>query len=142
MNEVLSGTYHGKTYRLKVECYSKTAEIKVQLLPTDGSDRITITQNLGQPMPFYQAFLADGILALGDDSFMDLMERNGLGHIVDYKRYNYDVVYDQYRDLAAVFQFNRAALRSFHAAGCARYETQSARLKRRLAERRARRMAG
>lgn len=142
MNEVLSGTYHGKTYRLKVECYSKTAEIKVQLLPTDGSDRITITQNLGQPMPFYQAYLADGILDPGDGSFMAYMERNGLGHIVDYKQYHYDVVCDRYRSRVAVFQFSRTALRSFHPTGCARYETQSARLKRRLAERRARRMAG
>lgn len=142
MNEILSGTYHGKTYRLKVECYARTAEIKVQLLPTDGSDRITITQDLGRPMPLYQAFLADGTLDPDDDSFMAFMERNGLGYIVDYKPYNYDVASGRYRSRTAVFQFDRAALRRFHSAGCSRYETQSSRLKRRLAERRTRRMAG
>ena len=44
MNGILRGTYKGKQYRLKVECYSKTPSIKVQLIPTDGSDRITVTQ--------------------------------------------------------------------------------------------------
>ena len=33
MNDILSGTYKGNTYRIKVECYPNTPAIKVQLLP-------------------------------------------------------------------------------------------------------------
>lgn len=76
---LLPGTFRGKACRLSVECYPKTAEIKAALLPTDGSAPILLTQNLGQPMPPYQAFLADGILELGSTEFMDYAERNGLG---------------------------------------------------------------
>lgn len=142
MNDVLAGTFRGKSYRLKVECYSKTPEIKVQLIPTDGSDRITLTQNLGQTMPLYQAFLGDGILDIHDSDFMDYMEKNRLGRIVDFKRYDPDVFTGQLRRMAAIFQFNSSALRRYHAAGCTRYESHYTSLKRRYAERRARRMAG
>ena len=31
MNDILSGTYKGNTYRIKVECYPNTPAIKVQL---------------------------------------------------------------------------------------------------------------
>lgn len=142
MSDILMGTFRGKTYRLKVECYSKTAEIKVQLLPTDGSDRITITQNLGQTLPFYQAFLGDGMLEIQNSEFMDYMEMNRLGRIVDFKRYAPDLFTGQLRRTAAVFQFNSSALRRYHSAGCVRYESHYASLKRRFVERRARRMAG
>ena len=57
MNDILSGTYKGNTYRIKVECYPNTPAIKVQLLPVNAGERITMTQNLGQPLPRYQAFL-------------------------------------------------------------------------------------
>ena len=67
MNGILRGTYKGKQYRLKVECYSKTPSIKVQLIPTDGSDRITVTQDIGQSLPRYQAYLVENILDV--DSF-------------------------------------------------------------------------
>ena len=47
MNDILSGTYKGNTYRIKVECYPNTPAIKVQLLPVNAGERITMTQNLG-----------------------------------------------------------------------------------------------
>ena len=53
MNDILSGTYKGNTYRIKVECYPNTPAIKVQLLPVNAGERITMTQNLGQPLPRY-----------------------------------------------------------------------------------------
>ena len=59
MNDILSGTYKGNTYRIKVECYPNTPAIKVQLLPVNAGERITMTQNLGQPLPRYQAFLCE-----------------------------------------------------------------------------------
>lgn len=68
---LLSGTFRGKACRLSVECYPKTAEIKATLLPTDGSAPILLTQNLGQPMPPYQAFLAEGVLDLSSAEFMN-----------------------------------------------------------------------
>lgn len=126
---LLSGTFRGKTCRLSVECYPKTAEIKVMLLPTDGSVPILLTQNLGQPMPPYQAFLADGILELGSTEFMDYAERNGLGYLADFKRYGTDLLTGQPRRIAAVFQFDKAALRKIHPSGCARYERHSHRMK-------------
>ena len=67
MNGILRGTYKGKQYRLKVECYSKPPAIKVQLIPTDESDRITVTQDIGQSLPRYQAYLGEDILDV--DSF-------------------------------------------------------------------------
>ena len=36
MNDILSGTYKGNTYRIKVECYPNTPAIKVQLLPVNA----------------------------------------------------------------------------------------------------------
>lgn len=140
MNPILRGTYRGKTYRLKVECYSRTQEIKVQLLPTDGSDRITITQDLGQNMPFYQAFLADDALDMAGE-FMALMEQNGLGYILDYRRHNVYAAAQAPCKAAVLFQFRSSALRKFHAAGCTSYERHYGQLKRRSAERRKRRMA-
>lgn len=133
---LLSGTFRGKTCRLSVACYPRAAEIKAALLPTDGSVPILLTQNLGQPMPPYQAFLADGILELGSTEFMDYAERNGLGYLVDFKRYDTDLLTGQPRKIAAVFQFDKAALRKIHPSGCSRYERHSHRLKCRPAFRR------
>ncbi len=79
MNDILSGTYKGNTYRIKVECYPNTPAIKVQLLPVNAGERITMTQNLGQPLPRYQAFLCDGMLEVDSTAFMDYMEKNDLG---------------------------------------------------------------
>ena len=45
MNDILSGTYKGNTYRIKVECYPNTPAIKVQLIPVNAGERITMTQN-------------------------------------------------------------------------------------------------
>lgn len=73
MNDILSGTYKGNTYRIKVECYPNTPAIKVQLLPVNAGERITMTQNLGQPLPRYQAFLCDGMLEVDSTAFMDYM---------------------------------------------------------------------
>lgn len=80
MNDILSGTYKGNTYRIKVECYPNTPAIKVQLLPVNAGERITMTQNLGQPLPRYQAFLCDGMLEVDSTAFMDYMEENDLGY--------------------------------------------------------------
>ena len=126
MNDILSGTYKGNTYRIKVECYPNTPAIKVQLLPVNAGERITMTQNLGQPLPRYQAFLCDGMLEVDSTAFMDYMEENDLGYIVDYKRYDADV-------------FTGVNLNKV---GCQRYEGDYTRLKQKHAERRARRMAG
>ena len=126
---LLFGTFRGKACRLSVECYPKTAEIKVILLPTDGSEPIPLTQNLGQPMPSYQAFLADGILELGNTEFMDYAEQNGLGYLVDFKRYDTDLFTGQPRRIAAVFQFNKTVLRKAHPSGCVRFERHNRRLK-------------
>lgn len=142
MNDILSGTYKGNTYRIKVECYPNTPAIKVQLLPVNAGERITMTQNLGQPMPRYQAFLCDGMLEVDSTAFMDYMEENDLGYIVDYKRYDADVFTGVNRRTAAVFQFHSAALRRLNKVGCQRYEGDYTRLKQKHAERRARRMAG
>lgn len=103
MNDILSGTYKGNTYRIKVECYPNTPEIKVQLLPVNAGERITMTQNLGQPLPRYQAFLCDGMLEVDSTAFMDYMEENDLGYIVDYNRYDADVFTGAGRRTAAVF---------------------------------------
>lgn len=142
MNDILSGTYKGNAYRIKVECYPNTPAIKVQLLPVNAGERITMTQNLGQPLPRYQAFLCDGMLEVDSTAFMDYMEENDLGYIVDYKRYDADVFTGVSRGTAAVFQFHSAALRRLNKVGCQRYEGDYTRLKQKHAERRARRMAG
>lgn len=126
----------------KVECYPNTPAIKVQLLPVNAGERITMTQNLGQPLPRYQAFLCDGMLEVDSTAFMDYMEENDLGYIVDYKRYDADVFTGVNRRTAAVFQFHSAALRRLNKVGCQRYEGDYTRLKQKHAERRARRMAG
>lgn len=126
---LLSGTFRGTAYRLSVECYPKTAEIKATLFPLDGSPPVCLTQNLGQPMPPYQAFLADGILEAGNSDFMDYAEQNGLGMIADFKRYAPDVFTGKLRKTAVIFQFDKTALRKLHPSGCARYERHSHRLK-------------
>ena len=110
MNDILSGTYKGNTYRIKVECYPNTPAIKVQLLPVNAGERITMTQNLGQPLSRYQAFLCDGMLEVDSTAFMDYMEENDLGYIVDYKRYNADVFTGVNCRTAAVFQFHSASV--------------------------------
>ena len=90
----------------------------------------------------YQAFLCDGMLEVDSTAFMDYMEENDLGYIVDYKRYNADVFTGVNCRTAAVFQFHSAALRRLNKVGCQRYEGDYTRLKQKHAERRARRMAG
>lgn len=90
----------------------------------------------------YQAFLCDGMLEVDSTAFMDYMEKNDLGYIVDYKRYDADVFTGVNRRTAAVFQFHSAALRRLNKVGCQRYEGDYTRLKQKHAERRARRMAG
>lgn len=90
----------------------------------------------------YQAFLCDGMLEVDSTAFMDYMEENDLGYIVDYKRYDADVFTGVNRRTAAVFQFHSAALRRLNKVGCQRYEGDYTRLKQKHAERRARRMAG
>ena len=90
----------------------------------------------------YQAFLCDGMLEVDSTAFMDYMEENNLGYIVDYKRYDADVFTGVNRRTAAVFQFHSAALRRLNKVGCQRYEGDYTRLKQKHAERRARRMAG
>ena len=135
MNDILSGTYKGNTYRIKVECYPNTPAIKVQLLPVNAGERITMTQNLGQPLPRYQAFLCDGMLEVDSTAFMDYMEENDLGYIVDYKRYDADVFTGVNRRTAAVFQFHSAVLRRLNKVGCQRYEGDYTRLKQKHAER-------
>lgn len=129
-------------YSVKVECYPNTPAIKVQLLPVNAGERITMTQNLGQPLPRYQAFLCDGMLEVDSTAFMDYMEENDLGYIVDYKRYDADVFTGVNRRTAAVFQFHSAALCRLNKVGCQRYEGDYTRLKQKHAERRARLMAG
>lgn len=126
----------------KLHFYPNTPAIKVQLLPVNAGERITMTQNLGQPLPRYQAFLSDGMLEVDSTAFMDYMEENDLGYIVDYKRYDADVFTGVNRRTAAVFQFHSAALRRLNKVGCQRYEGDYTRLKQKHAERRARRMAG
>ena len=101
-----------------------------------------MTQNLGQPLPRYQAFLCDGMLEVDSTTFMDYMEKNDLGYIVDYKRYDADVFAGVNRRTAAVFQFHSAVLCRLNKVGCQRYEGDYTRLKQKHAERRARRMAG
>lgn len=122
MSNILSGTYKSGPCRLQVECYPKTTEIKVTLVPINGSAPLTLTQNLGQSMPLYQAFLSDGLLDLSDNGFMEFMEENGLGYIEDYKRYGRDFITGRPRRLAAVFQFDRTALQQFDPIGCQRFE--------------------
>lgn len=122
MSNILSGTYKGSPCRLQVECYPKTAEVKVTLVPVNGNAPLVLTQNLGQSMPLYQAFLSDGLLDLNDNGFMEFMEENGLGYIVDYKKYDRDVFTGCPRRLAAVFQFERTALQKFDPIGCRRFE--------------------
>lgn len=142
MSDMLQGTYKGKQYRLKVECYSKTPAVKIQLLPTDGSDRVTVTQDVGQGLPHYQAYLGEGILDVDSFEFMAFMERNNLGHIADFKHDVRDMSTGEVRETMVLFQFHPSVLRRFHSSGCARYESRYAKLKRAYAERRTRRMAG
>lgn len=139
MSNILSGTYKSSPCRLQVECYPKTAEIKVTLVPINGSAPLMLTQNLGQSMSLYQAFLSDGLLDLSDNGFMEFMEENGLGYIVDYKRYAHDIFTGRPRRLAAVFQFDRAALQKYDPIGCRRYERHYA--KQQLKLRRAKELA-
>ena len=82
------------------------------------------------------------MLEVDSTAFMDYMEKNDLGYIVDYKRYDADVFTGVSRGTAAVFQFHSAALRRLNKVGCQRYEGDYTRLKQKHAERRARRMAG
>lgn len=122
MTSILSGTYKGQAYRIKAECHHKTAQIKITLLSVNGHGDIPITQNLGQAMPPYQAFLSDGLLELCDSGFMEFMEANGLGYIAEYKRYDFNVFSGGFRKIAAVFQFDKAVLQKFDPIGCAGYE--------------------
>lgn len=142
MNDILRGTYKGKQYRLKVDCYARTPALKVQLIPTDGSDRITVTQDLRQDLPRYQAFLGEDILEVDNAEFMTFMEQNALGRIMDFKRYGQTGCVGTTGKTVVLFQFYSSALRRFHAAGCTRYESRYVKLKRGYTERRSRRIAG
>ena len=82
------------------------------------------------------------MLEVDSTAFMDYMEKNDLGYIVDYKRYDADVFAGVNRRTAAVFQFHSAVLCRLNKVGCQRYEGDYTRLKQKHAERRARRMAG
>lgn len=141
MENQLTGIFKGAVHRVQIECYPKTAEIKVLLLPAEGRVPISITQNLGQPMPPYQAFLAEDMLDPCDNGFMAFMEQNDLGYILDYKRFDVDVFTGQSRRIAAVIQFGRETLRKFDPDGCAQYEGRYFRLKRRMEKRKAKSMA-
>ena len=142
MSDMLQGSYKGKQYRLKVECYSKTPAVKIQLLPTDDSDRVTVTQDVGQGLPRYQAYLGEGVLDVDSFEFMAFMERNNLGHIADFKHDVRNMSTGEVRKTVVLFQFHPSALRRYHSSGCTRYESHYAKLKRAYSERRTRRMAG
>lgn len=60
MNDILSGTYKGNTYRIKVECYPNTPAIKVQLLPVNAGERITMTQTSVSLCPVIRHFSVMG----------------------------------------------------------------------------------
>lgn len=122
MTNLLLGTYKGRTYRMKVDCYPKTAEIKLTLLSRDGHEELALTQNIGQGLPPYQAFLGNGLLELNNSEFMDYMEQNGLGYIADYKWFDTDVFTCRPRRVAAVFQFNKSQLHKLDPQGCAQYD--------------------
>lgn len=80
-----------------------TAEIRVVLIPKSGGEKIIITQSLEQLMPLYQAFLNNGLLEVCNRKFIDFMEDNKLGHIVGYRRYDFDEATGQPHRMAAVF---------------------------------------
>ena len=138
MKQILTGRFRGAHHSIQVECYPKTAQIKV-LLHSACHEPIIITQNLGQALPLYQTFLAEDMLDLCDNGFMGFMEENNLGYIADYKRYDTNVFTGQPRQIAAVFQIDGNVLKQFDPMGCARYEChyfqQKRRLDRRLAAR-------
>lgn len=122
MTNLLLGTYKGRTYRMKVDCYPKTAEIKLTLLSRDRHEEFALTQNIGQGMPSYQAFLGNGLLELNNSEFMDYMEQNDLGYIADYKRFDTDVFTGRPRRVVAVFQFNKSRLHQLDPQGCDQYD--------------------
>lgn len=128
MSNILFGTYKNSPCRLQVECYPKTAEIKLTLLSSTGTGEVLLTQNLGQDLPPYQAFLSEGILDVNDSSFMDFADANGLGYIADYKRYDTDLFSGRPRKMAALFQFDKAMLMLQDPTGCKRYERYYAKL--------------
>lgn len=140
MKQILTGSFRGTHRSIQVECYPKTAEIKVLLLST-CHEPIVITQNLGQSLPPYQAFLAENMLDLCDNGFMSFMEENNLGYIADYKHYDANVFTGQPRRIAAIFQFDRSVLKQLDPMGCARYERHYFQQKRRLERHRAVNMA-
>lgn len=121
MKNLLSGSYKGHTYRVKVACYPKTAELKLTLLPLDGNKELIVTQNIGQGLPIYQAFLADELLEVDNREFMDYIEKNGIGYIADYKRFDCDVFTGRPRRMAAVFQFDIPHLQKLDPQGCGQY---------------------
>ena len=128
MKSKLIGPFRGITCQVEAACFPKTAALNVLLVPSTGADIIALTQNLGQGLPLYQAFLGEGILNVDDSAFMDFAEANGLGHIVAYKRYDIDLVPGQARKVAAVFQFDRTSLMALDPVGCSRYEQHYAKL--------------
>lgn len=134
MKQVLTGSFRGNHHSIQVQCYPKTAEIKVFLLSA-GHEPLIITQNLGQALPPYQAFLAEDMLDLCDNGFMDFMEENRLGYIADYKRYDTNVFTGQPRQIAVVFQFDQNTLKHLDPMGCAQYERYYIQQKRRLERR-------
>ena len=137
----LTGKYQNKACRIEAQCHRKTPSIQVELRAANGSV-MPITQNLGSIMPPYRCILADGLIGPGKEDFMEYVEQNDLGYIVDYKRFDYDVFTGHPRRLAVVFQFNPKRLRELDPMGCKRYEKHSAKLLRHLHEAREARKAG
>ena len=135
MNNILLGRFMDSPCRLQVECYPKTAEIKLTLVSSTGPDTVLLTQNLGQDLPPYQAFLSEGILDVNNTSFMDFADANRLGFISAYKRYNIDLFSGRPRKMAALFQFDKVVLMAQDPAGCSHYEQHYASLLDRHAKR-------
>lgn len=122
----LSGKYRGKSHKVKVQCYRKTQSVQIEFRTACGSV-IPITQNLGSAMPPYRCVLADGLIGPGSEDFMEYVEQNSLGYIVDYKWFDYDA-FNKPRCLAVVFQFDPKRLRELNPMGCKQYEKHRAKL--------------
>lgn len=137
----LTGKYQDQAYRIEAQCYRKTPSMQVALRSANGSV-IPLTQNLGSNMPPYQCVLADGLIGPGKEAFMEYVENNDLGYIVDYKRFDYNVFTGRPRRIGVVFQFNPKRLRELDPMGCKCYEKHNAKLLRRLYEAKEARKAG
>ena len=131
MKKYLEGTYSNQYCSIEVACYPRTPSLQASLRTNSGI-LIPITKNLGSTMPLYQCVLADGIFGPGNDEFMAYIERNELGYIVDYKRYDRDPVTNRPRRVAALFRFYPERLKFFDPYGCKQYERHEEKLLRKL----------